>query len=194
PPGRYLFLCLRLLGDGRATPVVRRVRLDFPRVTSLDLLPSVYREDPRAEDFTERFLSLFDASIEDLDGLIDRFPALLDGAGVDERVLPWLGSFLDVAFEASWPVERRRAILQAVPRLYRLRGTAEGLAQAVELVFGVRPAIQELAAERRWGAVGRDGRLGAVRLFGRARSRFRLGASALSAAPLVAHGDPDRDP
>ena len=194
PPGRYLFLCLRLLGDGRATPVVRRVRLDFPRVTSLELLPSVYREDPRAEDFTERFLSLFDASIEDLDGLIDRFPALLDGAGVDERVLPWLGSFLDVAFEASWPVERRRAILQAVPRLYRLRGTAEGLAQAVELVFGVRPAIQELAAERRWGAVGRDGRLGAVRLFGRARSRFRLGASALSAAPLVAHGDPDRDP
>jgi phage tail-like protein len=194
PPGRYLFLCLRLTGDGRATPVVRRVRLDFPRVTSLELLPSVYRDDPRAEDFTERFLSLFDAAVEDLDALIDRFPVLLDGAGVDERVLPWLGSLLDVAFEPSWPAERRRAILQALPELYRLRGTPEGIARAVELVFGARPAIQELARERRWGAVGRDGRLGAVRLFGRARSRFRLGASALSAAPLVSYGDPDLDP
>jgi phage tail-like protein len=194
PPGRYLFVCLRLLGDGRATPVVRRVRLDFPRVTSLELLPAVYREDPRAEDFTERFLSLFDAAIEDLDALIERFPALLDGAGVDERALPWLGSLLDVAFEPAWPVARRRDILAALPELYRRRGTVEGLARAVELVFGVRPAIQELARERSWGAVSRDGRLGQVRLFGRARARFRLGASALSAAPLVSYGDPALDP
>ncbi len=197
PPGRHLFLRLRLLGNGRATPVVRRIRLDFPRVTSLELLPAVYREDPRAEDFTERFLSLFDASVEDLDGLIARFPALLDGAGVDERVLPWLGSFLDVAFEPSWPVERRRAVLAAVPRLYRLRGTVEGLAQAVELVFGARPAIQELGRERRYAAVGSDGRggrLGTVRLFGRARARFRVGRSALGAVPLVSFGDPADDP
>jgi phage tail-like protein len=194
PPGRYLFLCLRLLGDGRATPVVRRIRLDFPRVTSLELLPAVYREDPRAEDFTERFLSLFDASIEDLDALIARFPALLDGGGVDERVLPWLGGFLDVAFEPSWPVARRRAILAAVPRLYRLRGTVEGLALAVELVFGARPAIQELGRERRSAGVGRGGRLGTVRLFGRARSRFRVGRSALGAAPLVSFGEPADDP
>ncbi|GDY49631.1 hypothetical protein SVIO_002540 [Streptomyces violaceusniger] len=30
PPGRYLRLRLRLSGDGAATPVVRRIRLDFP--------------------------------------------------------------------------------------------------------------------------------------------------------------------
>jgi phage tail-like protein len=194
PPGRYLFLRLCLSGNGEATPVVRRIRLDFPRVTSLELLPAVYREDPRAEDFTERFLSLFDAAIEDLDGLIARFPALLDGAGVDERALPWLGSFLDVAFEPSWPVERRRQVLAAVPRLYRLRGTPAGLALAVELVFGARPAIQELGRERLYSGVSRGGRLGAVRLFGRARSRFRVGRSVLGAAPLVSFGDAVDDP
>ncbi|HEV7669578.1 MAG TPA: phage tail protein [Thermoanaerobaculia bacterium] len=194
PPGRFLFLRLRLRGDGRATPVVRRIRLDFPRVTSLELLPAVYREDPRAEDFTERFLSLFDAAIEDLDALIARFPALLDAAGVDERVLPWLGGILDVAFEPSWPAARRRALLAAVPRLYRLRGTPEGIALAVELVFGVRPAIQELFFARRFGAVGGGSRLGAVRLFGLARSRFRLGRSALGIAPLVGFGAPADDP
>jgi len=194
PPGRFLFLRLQLLGDGRATPVVRRIRLDFPRVTSLELLPAVYREDPRAEDFTERFLSLFDASIEDLDALIARFPALLDGAGVDERVLPWLGSLLDVAFEPSWPVARRRAILAAIPRLYPLRGTVEGLKLAIQLVFDAQPAIQEIGLNRHFTGVSRGSRLGSVRLFGRARSRFRVGRSALGAAPLVSFGDPTADP
>lgn len=194
PPGRFLFLRLQLLGDGRATPVVRRIRLDFPRVTSLELLPAVYREDPRAEDFTERFLSLFDASIEDLDALIARFPALLDGAGVDERVLPWLGSLLDVAFEPSWPVARRRAILAAIPRLYPLRGTVEGLKLAIQLVFDAQPAIQEIGLNRHFTGVSRSSRLGSVRLFGRARSRFRVGRSALGAAPLVSFGDPTADP
>ena len=81
PPGRYLFLRLRLAGDGFHTPSVQRIRLDFPRQTSLDQLPFVYRENPQAEDFSERFLSLFDAFLEDVDGVIERLPALFDTNG-----------------------------------------------------------------------------------------------------------------
>ncbi|HEU5132979.1 MAG TPA: hypothetical protein VFT26_12780, partial [Pyrinomonadaceae bacterium] len=102
PPGRFLFLRLRFTGNGTVTPIVRRIRLDFPRVTSLDLLPPVYRDNPDAEDFTERFLALFDASIADLDRAIERAPALLDVNGVPDGVLPWLGSFLDLTFDPSW--------------------------------------------------------------------------------------------
>lgn len=219
PPGRYLFVRLRLTGDGRSTPRVRRVRLDFPRATSLDLLPAVYRENPDAEDFGERFLSLFDSALADLDSAIERYPALLDPQGVPEEVLPWLGSFLDVSFDRAWGSEQRRAILKAVPELYRLRGTVEGLALAVRLVFGFDPVIQEAAAERMWGAVakalprrgakdlcadepeaegacgGRLGaRLGEVRLFGRASARFRVGRSKIGGTPLLSFGNPDNDP
>jgi phage tail-like protein len=194
PPGRFLFVRLRLTGDGNATPVVRRVRLDFPRVTSLEFLPPVYREQPDAEDFTERFLSLFDASIAELDRAIERAPALLDANGVPDEVLPWLGSFLDVAFDGAWGPERLRHIVRAVPELYRRRGTAAGLAQAIQLIFDVEPAIQELAAERNWGGLGETTRLGAVRLFGRSRARLRLGSSSLSTTPLRSFGDPDTDP
>ena len=194
PPGRFLFVRLRLTGDGNATPVVRRIRLDFPRVTSLEFLPPVYREQPDAEDFTERFLSLFDASIAELDRAIERAPALLDADGVPDEVLPWLGSFLDVAFDGAWGPERLRHIVRAVPELYRRRGTAAGLAQAIQLIFDVKPAIQELAAERNWGGLGETTRLGAVRLFGRSRARLRLGSSSLSTAPLRSFGDPDTDP
>ena len=203
PPGRYLFVRIRFVGNGVVTPVVRQVRLEFPRRTSLDLMPQVYRENPDAEDFSERFLSLFDASIADLDAAIERYPALLDPDGIPAEVLPWLGAFIDVSLDSSWTTERRRAVLRSVPGLYRKRGTVDGLKEAVELVFGITPVIQEVAAERRWGAISSrerpeelklGARLGEVRLFGRASSRFRLGSSALSRTPLRSFGNPDRDP
>ena len=212
PPGRLLYVRLRLRGDGQVSPVVRRVRLDFPRVTSLDLLPPVYRDNPQAEDFTERFLALFDASIADLDRAIERAPALLDAGGIPDGVLPWLGRFMDLAFDPGWSPNLRRKVLQKLPQLYRERGTVGGLTRTIETIFGVSPAIQELAMERSWGSVGlstkhpsvcsRDDRpallnatqLGTTRLFGKSRARFRLNTSALNKAPLRSYGNPDHDP
>lgn len=194
PPGRYLHLRLRLNGDGASTPVVHRIRIDFPRSTSLEHLPPVYREEPRAEDFTERFLSLFDASVEEIDRAIERLPALFDGRAVPEGVLPWLGTFLDLAFESSWTADRRRSLLAAAPELYRRRGTKEGLVEAIRHVIGVEPVIEELAGQRAWGALSHSAQLGSVRLFGKARARFTLGASALCSAPMRSFGDPALDP
>lgn len=201
PPGQFLYVRLRLTStDGVATPVVRSLRLDFPRATSLDALPSVYREDPQAEDFTERFLALFDATLEDLDTAVERLPALLDIADTPAEVLPWLGSFLGVAFDPEWDPPRRRRILAALPALYARRGTPAGLADAVKLVFDVDSVIEEITGSSVFSAVASldrrsplDARLGATRLFGRSRVRFRLGASALSKAPLRAYGDPSLD-
>ncbi|HEV3287804.1 MAG TPA: phage tail protein, partial [Streptosporangiaceae bacterium] len=127
PPGRYLFLRARLTGDGIATPVVHSIRLDFPRVTSLDQLPEVWQDDAAGADFTARFLSLFDASLGELDRVIERYPALLQADAVPGEVLPWLAGLLGLGFDPSWPVARRRALVQAAPELYRLRGTPEGL-------------------------------------------------------------------
>ncbi|MFE7132058.1 phage tail protein I [Streptomyces sp. NPDC057638] len=204
PPGRFLRLRLTLTGDGAATPVVRRIRLDFPRVTSADLLPPAFRQDPVADDFTERFLSLFDASLADLDRVIERYPALLDPAGVPDRVLPWLAGLLGLSFEAGWSAATRRELIATAPALYRRRGTPWALREAVRIVFGTEPVVDELPADRRWahlrpaaGAPERAGRpegLGSVRLFGRSSTRFRLDGSALGAAPLRAFGDPGADP
>ena len=194
PPGRYLFVRVRLTGHGASTPVVRRVRLDFPRATSFDHLPAIYHRAPEAEDFGERFVSLFDASIEELDSAIERHPALLDVDGVPDEVLPWLGAFLDLAAEPWWGADRHRRLLRAAPDLYRRRGTPRGLADAVEHVFGVRPALSEHAAGRAWAAVGTGARVRGVRLFARARSRMRVGRSELGRAPLRSIGNPDLDP
>ncbi|GAA1695259.1 phage tail protein [Streptomyces yatensis] len=201
PPGRFLRLRLRLSGDGGSTPVVRRIRLDFPRVTSADLLPPAFREDPAADDFTERFLSLFDATLDQLDRVIERYPSLLDPAGVPDQALPWLAGLLGLSFEAGWDARTRRALLAAAPELYRRRGTPWALREAVRIVFGVTPVVDELATDRRWAWLGAAQRgdgpaqgLGAVRLFGRSASRFRVGGTAMGSAPLRAFGTPDSDP
>jgi phage tail-like protein len=193
-PGRYLYVSMQLSGDGTSTPVVHRIRLDFPRATSADQLPAVYTQDPAAGDFTERFLSLFDASFEEADRAIERYPALLDPGGVPDEVLPWLGGLLGLAFDPGWDATIRRELLAAVPDLYRRRGTAAALSRAIKIVFGVDAAISELAADRNWAALNRASRLRSTRLFSMSRARFRIGGSALSSAPIRSFGNPDDDP
>ena len=191
--GRYLWLRIDLSGDGSATPHVRRVRIEFPRATSLEHLPSVYRESARAEAFTERFLALFDTILAELDGAIEMFPALLDGERTPDSVVSWLATWLDVGFDPRWSPGVRRRVLAAVPRLYPRRGTAFALREALRLVQGLQADIRELGPQRAWGSLGGDAPLGAVRLFGRAASRVRLGTSPLGKAPIRSTGNPDRD-
>ena len=194
PPGRFLFVRLRLVGDGVATPLVRRVRLDLPRVTSLDYLPPVYREDANAADFTERFLSLFDATVGDINRAIERAPALLDAGGVPEAALPWLAGFLDIVLDPAWSTAQRRAIIAAAPELYRKRGTVAGLVQTLALVTGAPPFIDELSRGRMWGALGRTTRLQGTRLYGRSRARVVLDRSPLGQAPVRSFGSVEQDP
>jgi phage tail-like protein len=193
PAGQYLRLRLTLKGNGISTPVVRGVRLDFPRSTSLEFLPPIYQEDPDAADFSERFLSIFDAAISEMDDVISSYPLLLNTESTPDAALPWVAGFLGLTLDPSWPVDQQRQILKALPELYRRRGTVTGLAEAIQLVFKVRPAIEE--SDRPWAAIGKQGDacLGRFRLFGKASSRFRVGSSRLGMAPIHSYGSTESD-
>ncbi|MGO4362950.1 phage tail protein [Terrabacter sp. RAF57] len=192
PPGRWAFVRVRLTGDGVVSPTVHRIRLDLPRRTGLDDLPAVYAEDPRARDFGERFVSLFDAFLDEMDLAIDGRAALLDAKALPDDALGWLGGLIGVGFEAEMPASRRRDLIAAAPGLYRRRGTPAGLRDTLRIALGIDVTLEELGRDRPWGAVG-TARLGDVRLFGRSTARFRLGTSQLGRAPMVSDGDPDLD-
>jgi phage tail-like protein len=200
PAGRCLFVRLRLTGDGTATPVVRRIHLDFPRATSASLLPAVYR-DEEAGDFTERFVGLFDATLGELDRNVEQFAALLDPQGVPDDALDWIASLLGIVFDPSWEPERRRALLAAAPALFRQRGTPQGLAEAIRLVFDVQPVIVETGSTRAWGALPKNDKrtssafqLRHSRLFSRGNARLTIGQSQLGSARINSFGDPANDP
>ncbi len=203
PAGRYLFVRMRLSGDGSDTPRVRRIHIDFPRATSASLLPAVYHEEEGAQNFTERFIALFDASIETVDDTVARFPALLNSDRTHSDVLPWVASLLSVALDDSWSSQTRRRILAAAPALFRQRGTRAGLAASIQLAFNLSddPLIIEHGLLRDWGALATEGsalpndaRLGAVRLFSRPAARTTLGRSKIGQAPIKSYEMPDADP
>ena len=139
PPGRYLWLRLTLLGNGRATPVLRAVEVEFPRLSSLRFLPAVFAAEPASADFTARFVSLFDTAIRRIERTIDTEPRLFDPAATPAtRVgtapvdfLTWLASWIGVTFDRGWSESRRRRMLAGAGRLFGRRGTLPGLRQQV---------------------------------------------------------------
>ena len=58
-------------------------------------------------------------------------------------MINWLGLLIDLTFDPSWPLERRRALVRAAMDLYRRRGTVGGLQRYVEIYTGTTPTILE---------------------------------------------------
>jgi phage tail-like protein len=148
PPGRFMWLKLTLLGNGTATPVIRAIEIEFPRLSSLRYLPAVFAAEPVSGEFTARFLSLFDTPLRRIERTVDTEASLFDPASTpSERVgdaptdfLSWLASWIGIAFDRSWSEARRRRFLKNAGRLFAWRGTPEGLRQQLLQFLGWNPA------------------------------------------------------
>lgn len=203
PPGRYLWLRLTLAGNGSASPALEKVKVYYPRASSLQYLPAVYREDPVSADFLARFLSIFDTlrgrtshQITDIASLFGPMstPARPPNAGGMD-FLSWLAGWLGLSLQSNWPVHKRRELVRQAHRLFALRGTREGLKLQLELYTGYQPRILELFRLRRWLIVG-NARLGdQSTLFGKdVLDRLQVGVnSKIGSFEFVDYGDPSLD-
>src|SRR5436853_5114389 len=102
-------------------------------------LPAIYHEDP----VVQSFLTAFDEVMAPILCTLDNFDAYLDPRLTPPDFLEWLGGWVGMALDEHWPLERRRALVQAAVELYRWRGTVRGLAAQVALHTGVEPEIEE---------------------------------------------------
>lgn len=148
PPGRYLWLRVTLAGDGTATPSLAAVRASYPRVSYLELLPALYRRDPDGERFAERFLALFERVFTGIEDRWVQWGDELAPEAAPRDVLDWLAALIDLAFDPSWPLAKRRALVGEAMELYALRGTPRGIARYVEIYTGIRPLVVEGYLER----------------------------------------------
>jgi phage tail-like protein len=114
----------------------------------LDLLPAAYRRDPDSAAFLAGFLALFERVFTGVEDRYEGFSRELNPAAAPPEVIDWLGALVDLAFDPSWPVERRRALVGEAMALYRTRGTVAGIERYVEVYTGRRPAIVEGWLER----------------------------------------------
>lgn len=92
-------------------------------------LPGLYHDDELASALTRAF----DEVLAPIISTIDNLPAYLDPALTPEDFLDWLGGWVGVLLDETWPLERRRAFVAVAAQLYRNRGTAAGLAMQVKL-------------------------------------------------------------
>jgi phage tail-like protein len=133
--GRFLWLKLQLRGNGKVTPRLDSIEIEFPRISLRRYLPAVFGKEPVSTDFTDRFLSIFDTSLRSIENNLDRgaryFDPLSAPAERDPKTgadfLSWLGSWIGVTLDRHWPEAKRRKFLKQAGVLYDLRGTREGL-------------------------------------------------------------------
>jgi phage tail-like protein len=105
-------------------------------------LPALYQED----DFAQRFLSGLDEALAPILSTLDNFDSYLDPGLTPGDFLDWLAGWVGIALDDSWDEARRRAIVARAAELYRMRGTAVGLAGQVEIQSGGTVEIVENGA------------------------------------------------
>ena len=102
-------------------------------------LPALFQED----DFTQRFVSAFDAALAPIFATLDNFPSYLDPWLAPEDFLEWLGSWFGIVLDESWSLERRRALITRAFEFYRMRGTSAGLREQIEVLTGGSVELHE---------------------------------------------------
>lgn len=95
-------------------------------------LPAVLQED----EFLQRFLRAFDDSLAPVFTTLDSLSSYFDPRLAPEDFLGWLGEWMGVRLDDSWPTAQRRDVVAHAGSLHRLRGTVPGVAAAVRLAVG----------------------------------------------------------
>jgi phage tail-like protein len=164
-PGRYLWISLLLLGDGKTTPRVKSLRVEKPGHELLRRLPRGWSRDAAAADFLERWLAPLDGLLGELDGRASHRRALADPASAPPELLPWLASWMGLVLDERWPVAAKRRLIDELAWLWRFRGTLAGLERFLAIYLeakkgaGLVPRIVEHWRVRGLGGaiVGVDG-------------------------------------
>jgi len=136
-------------------PHAVRIKVDaHPR--AMRHLPGIYHN----QRFLARLLTAFEAVWTPLEQQIDHIDCYFDPRFVPSELLTWLAAWVGLDLDGQWPERRQRALIQNAIQLYRLRGTREGLALALNLFTGINPKdidIQECFYETAAFGTGRVG-------------------------------------
>jgi len=144
--GRFLKVCLELQGNGYDTPEIAAIRFYGPRFSYLNhYLPELYHEtqlgsranekgNATGPDFLQRMLCLFESVLTPLEDKMASVHLLSNPQSIPEDGLDWLAKWLNVTLHEGLAETKKRRVIEHATKLYRKRGTMEGLGLALDLV------------------------------------------------------------
>jgi phage tail-like protein len=152
-PAEYIWIGAQLAGDGRSTPLLSQIRVEFNHKTYLEHLPAIYSNDSACGEFLRRFVSLFETFFQGVEGEIADLSALFDPAIVPRLFLPWLAGWLALELDEEWDEQMQRQMIARAFEMYGRRGTREGLREALRMFAGVDAIIEEPLLNAEWWAL-----------------------------------------
>ena len=135
--GRYLWIMLELTAAGKDCPEIRALRLWMGGDHMIDYLPAIYQED----DFTHRFLSIFDSMFVDMERAIEELPGRMDYERTGGELLRDLASW--VCVEGAQEDELLRERIRTALSDYEDQYTVEGIRRSVRRLTGKEPILIE---------------------------------------------------
>ena len=85
-------------------------------------------------DTFRRFLFIFQHLMTTVVEKVEQLPSLTDPINADPRFLPWIASWVNFEFDASLAIHEQRELVRRAIRLYRMRGTVEGVEEMVRVL------------------------------------------------------------
>lgn len=138
--GRYLYLKIELVSAGVALPCLNALRVKLSGDHMLDYLPAIYEED-----FTRRFLSIFDGFFSDMEQEICALPGRMDYQTTDDAMLRYLSGFLCLSSEETGALDTdtlRERIRTALAD-YETQYTPRGVLRSAQRLCGKLPILIE---------------------------------------------------
>lgn len=149
-PACCLWIAAHFTSNGRVTPVVSQMRVEFDQETYLVHLPAIFSNGAVSRQFLVRFLSLFESFFSETESQIAGLPALFDPNAAPKEFLSWLAGWLALELNENWDEGVQRQTIAKAFEMYGKRGTAEGLREALRLFAGVHTIIQEPILNAAW--------------------------------------------
>lgn len=149
-PAAFLWVGVLFESEGRTTPVVSQMRVEFNHRSYLEDLPAIYRNNDGGSDFLLRFVSLFETFFGGIEGEIDGLSRLFDPQAAPRQLLPWLAGWLALEPDENRDEKRQRNAIAIAFDRYARRGTADGLREALLDLAQVNAIIDEPILNSSW--------------------------------------------
>ena len=137
--GRYLYLMLEVIGDGRCA--ISGMKADADGDAFMKTFPEVYRE---YNSFFHRYMSVFTSVYEEFQDDINRLPEYLDLDTCPARLLCGYGRWLGIELgEDFFDEQTLRLLVKEAYSLNRMKGTRAVLERLTEIVLGKKALVLE---------------------------------------------------